>query len=277
MGTYQKVHTIQIKSADLQLGHNFSWETIMNRLIGKIAVITGGNSGIGLAAAIRFADEGAQVVVVGRRQAELDKALQLIGHDAVAIQGDISRLDDLERIYTQIKADKGRIDILFANAGLGDFQPIGSITEESFDRTFGINVKGTLFTVQKALPLMSAGGSVILTGSTTASMGTPAFSVYSATKAALRNFARSWALDLKGTGIRINVLSPGPISTPGLDSALATTGQADAIVDGMITQLPLGRIGKPEEVAAAALFLASEESSFMTGSEMFVDGGFAQV
>jgi len=259
------------------LGLNFSWETIMNRLIGKIAVITGGNSGIGLAAAIRFADEGAQVVVVGRRQAELDKALQLIGHDAVAIQGDISRLDDLERIYTQIKADKGRIDILFANAGLGDFQPIGSITEESFDRTFGINVKGTLFTVQKALPLMSAGGSVILTGSTTASMGTPAFSVYSATKAALRNFARSWALDLKGTGIRINVLSPGPISTPGLDSALATTGQADAIVDGMITQLPLGRIGKPEEVAAAALFLASEESSFMTGSEMFVDGGFAQV
>jgi len=277
LGTYQKVHTIQIKSADLQLGLNFSWETIMNRLIGKIAVITGGNSGIGLAAAIRFADEGAQVVVVGRRQAELDKALQLIGHDAVAIQGDISRLDDLERIYTQIKADKGRIDILFANAGLGDFQPIGSITEESFDRTFGINVKGTLFTVQKALPLMSAGGSVILTGSTTASMGTPAFSVYSATKAALRNFARSWALDLKGTGIRINVLSPGPISTPGLDSALATTGQADAIVDGMITQLPLGRIGKPEEVAAAALFLASEESSFMTGSEMFVDGGFAQV
>jgi len=277
LGTYQKVHTIQIKSADLQLGLNFSWETIMNRLIGKIAVITGGNSGIGLAAAIRFADEGAQVVVVGRRQAELDKALQLIDHDAVAIQGDISRLDDLERIFTQIKADKGRIDILFANAGLGDFQPIGSITEESFDRTFGINVKGTLFTVQKALPLMSAGGSVILTGSTTASMGTPAFSVYSATKAALRNFARSWALDLKGTGIRINVLSPGPISTPGLDSALATTGQADAIVDGMITQLPLGRIGKPEEVAAAALFLASEESSFMTGSEMFVDGGFAQV
>lgn len=174
----------------------------MNRLIGKIAVITGGNSGIGLAAAIRFADEGAQVVVVGRRQAELDKALQLIGHDAVAIQGDISRLDDLERIFTQIKADKGRIDILFANAGLGDFQPIGSITEESFDRTFGINVKGTLFTVQKALPLMSAGGSVILTGSTTASMGTPAFSVYSATKAALRNFARAAGAVRRGKAVR---------------------------------------------------------------------------
>jgi NAD(P)-dependent dehydrogenase (short-subunit alcohol dehydrogenase family) len=249
----------------------------MSRLDGKIAVITGGNSGIGLASAIRFANEGAQVVIVGRRQEQLDKALQLIGHDALAIQADVSSLDDLDRLYAEVKATKGRIDVLFANAGLGDFQPIGSITEESFDRTFGINVKGTLFTVQKALPLMSAGGSMILTGSTTATMGTPAFSVYSATKAALRNFARSWSLDLKGTGIRVNVLSPGPISTPGLDSALATTGQTDAIVDGMIAQLPLGRIGRPEEVAAAAVFLASDESSFMTGSEMFVDGGFAQV
>ena len=249
----------------------------MSRLNGKIAVVTGGNSGIGLATAIRFAAEGAQVVIVGRRQDELDKALHLIGHEAIAIQGDISNLDDLARIFTQVKADKGRVDVLFANAGLGDFQPIGSITEESFDRTFGINVKGTLFTVQNALPLMSAGGSVILTGSTTGTMGTPAFSVYSATKAALRNFARSWALDLKGTGIRINVLSPGPISTPGLDLALSGTGQKEALIDDMTAQVPLGRIGKPEEVAAAALFLASDESSFMTGSEMFVDGGFAQV
>lgn len=249
----------------------------MSRLNGKVAVITGGNSGIGLASAIRFANEGAQVVIVGRRQDQLDNALQLIGHDALAIQADVSSLDDLDRLFAEVKAASGRIDVLFANAGLGDFQPIGSITEESFDRTFGINVKGTLFTVQKALPLMSAGGSVILTGSTTATMGTPAFSVYSATKAALRNFARSWSLDLKGTGIRVNVLSPGPISTPGLDSVLATTGQTDAIVDGMIAQLPLGRIGRAEEVAAAALFLASDESSFMTGSEMFVDGGFAQV
>lgn len=249
----------------------------MSRLSGKIAVITGGNSGIGLASAKRFAAEGAQVIIVGRRQEQLNAALQQIGHDAMAIQADISNLDDLDRVYDEVKATKGRIDVLFANAGLGDFQSLGAITEESFDRTFGINVKGTLFTVQKALPLMSAGGSVILTGSTTGTMGTPAFSVYSATKAALRNFARSWALDLKGTGIRVNVISPGPISTPGLDLALAPTGQADAIVDGMVAQLPAGRIGQPEDVAAAALFLASDESSFMTGSEMFVDGGFAQV
>ncbi|KTB60744.1 glucose 1-dehydrogenase [Pseudomonas allii] len=249
----------------------------MSKLNGKVAVVTGGNSGIGLATAIRFAAEGAQVVIVGRRQSELDKALKLIGPDAIAIQADIAKLDDLDRVFTQVKAAKGRVDILFANAGLGDFQPIGSITEESFDRTFGINVKGTLFTVQKALPLMRAGSSVILTGSTTGVMGTPAFSVYSATKAALRNFARSWALDLKGTGIRVNVLSPGPISTPGLDLALSGTGQKEAIIDDMTAQVPLGRIGQPEEVAAAALFLASDESSFMTGSEMFVDGGFAQV
>lgn len=249
----------------------------MNRLNGKIAVVTGGNSGIGLASAIRFAAEGAQVVIVGRRQEELDKALALIGHEAIAIQGDISNLQDLERIFAQVKTEKGRVDVLFANAGLGDLEPIGSITEESFDRTFGVNVKGTLFTVQNALPLMSAGGSIVLTGSTTASMGTAAFSVYSASKGALRNFARSWALDLQGTGIRVNVLSPGPTTTPGLDRALAGTGQKDAIVDSMVTRVPLGRMGQPDEVANAALFLASDESSFMTGSEMFVDGGYAQV
>ncbi|TAA27113.1 SDR family NAD(P)-dependent oxidoreductase [Pseudoxanthomonas winnipegensis] len=249
----------------------------MSRLNGKIAVVTGGNSGIGLASAIRFAAEGASVVIVGRRQEELDKALGLIGGDAMALQGDISRLEDLDRVFDQIKARKGRIDVLFANAGAGDFEPLGSITEDSFDRTFGVNVKGTLFTVQKALPLMRDGGSIVLTGSTAGVMGTPAFSVYSATKAALRNFARSWALDLKGTGIRVNVLSPGPIATPGLDQALSTTGQQDAIMESMTAQLPLGRIGRVEEVAATALFLASDESSFMTGSEVFVDGGFAQV
>lgn len=249
----------------------------MNRLGGKIAVVTGGNSGIGLAAARRFAAEGADVVIVGRRQTELDKALEAIGPRATAVQGDISRLDDLDRIFATVETAKGRIDVLFANAGLGEMQPIGSITEASFDLIFGVNVKGTLFTVQKALPLMKAGGSIILTGSTTGSMGTPAFSVYGASKAAIRNLARSWALDLKGTGVRVNVLSPGATATPGLLDGLARSGQQDALVEGLISQIPLGRLGKPDEIAAAALFLASDESSFMTGSELFADGGVAQV
>jgi NAD(P)-dependent dehydrogenase (short-subunit alcohol dehydrogenase family) len=249
----------------------------MNRLDGKIAVVTGGNSGIGLAIATRFAAEGAEVVIVGRRQEELDKAIDAIGPHAMAVQGDISRLDDLDRIFATIAGAKGRIDVLSANAGLGGMQPIGSITEASFDLIFGVNVKGTLFTVQKALPLMKAGGTIILTSSTTGSMGTPAFSVYSASKAAIRNFARSWALDLKGTGIRVNVLSPGPTSTPGLLNGLARTGQQDALIAGLIAQTPLGRMGKPDEIAAAALLLASDDSSFMTGSELCVDGGYAQV
>jgi len=249
----------------------------MNRLDGKIAVVTGGNSGIGLATAARFAAEGAEVVIVGRRQEELDKAIDAIGPRAMAVQGDISRLDDLDRVFATVRAAKGRIDILFANAGLGDMQPIGSITEASFDLIFGVNVKGTLFTVQKALPLMKAGGSIILTGSTTGVMGTPAFSVYSASKAAIRNFVRSWALDLKGTGIRVNVVSPGPTSTPGLLNGLARTGQQDALIAGLIEQTPLGRMGNPDEIAAAALLLASDDGSFMTGSELCVDGGYAQV
>jgi NAD(P)-dependent dehydrogenase (short-subunit alcohol dehydrogenase family) len=249
----------------------------MSRLDGKIAVVTGGSSGIGLAAAKRFVLEGAEVVIVGRRQEELDKALQAIGPRAMAVQGDISRLDDLDRIFAAVKAAKHRIDVLFANAGLGGMQPLGSVTEASFDQIFGVNVKGTLFTVQKALPLMKSGGSIILTGSTTGSMGTPAFSVYSATKAAIRNLARSWALDLKGTGIRVNVLSPGATATQGLLDGLARAGNQDALIAGVIAQTPLGRMGKPEEIAAAALFLASDESSFMTGSELFADGGIAQV
>ena len=249
----------------------------MNRLDGKIAVVTGGNSGIGLASATRFAAEGAEVVIVGRRQEELDKALDAMGPRAMAVQGDISRLDDLDRIFATVKAAKGRIDVLLANAGVGDTQPIGSITEESFDRIFGVNVKGTLFTVQKALPMMEAGGSIILTGSTTGQMGTPAFSVYSASKAAIRNFARSWALDLVGTGIRVNVLSPGPTSTPGLLNGLARSGQREAMMAGLIAKTPLGRMGDPDEIAAAALFLASDDSSFMTGSELCVDGGYAQI
>jgi NAD(P)-dependent dehydrogenase (short-subunit alcohol dehydrogenase family) len=249
----------------------------MGRLEGKIAVITGGNSGIGLAAAKRFVAEGAEVFVTGRRQDELDKAVEAIGSRVTAVQGDVSNLDDLDRLFAIVRAEKGRMDILFANAGLGARAPIGEISEASFDQVFDVNVKGTLFTVQKALPLMGSGGSIILTGSTTGSMGAQAFSVYSATKAAIRNFARSWALDLKMTGIRVNVLSPGPTATPGLLNGLARSGQKDALIAGLIAQTPAGRMGRPEETAAAALFLASDDSSFMTGSEVFVDGGMAQV
>jgi NAD(P)-dependent dehydrogenase (short-subunit alcohol dehydrogenase family) len=249
----------------------------MGRLEGKTAVITGGNSGIGLAAAKRFVAEGAQVFVTGRRQDELDKAAEAIGPGVTAVQGDVSNLNDLDRLFAIVRAQRGRIDVLFANAGLGAMAPIGEISEASFDQVFDVNVKGTLFTVQKALPLMGAGSSIILTGSTTGSMGTPAFSVYSATKAAIRNFARSWALDLKMTGIRVNVLSPGATATPGLLNGLARTGQQDALISGLIAQTPAGRMGRPEETAAVALFLASDDSSFMTGSEVFVDGGMAQV
>ncbi|HSZ53490.1 MAG TPA: SDR family oxidoreductase [Caulobacteraceae bacterium] len=249
----------------------------MGRLEGKIAVVTGANSGIGLASAKRFAAEGAQVVITGRRQSELDKAVDIIGGDVLAVQGDISNLGDLDRLFDTVRSAKGRIDVLFANAGLGSLEPLGKISEESFDKVFDVNVKGTLFTVQKALPLMKAGGSIILTGSTTGVKGTQAFSVYSASKAAIRNFARSWALDLKGSGIRVNVLSPGPTETPGLMNALGLTGMGDAMVAGLIAQTALGRMGEADEVAAVALFLASDDSSLMTGSEVFVDGGLAQI
>ncbi|MFB8344601.1 SDR family NAD(P)-dependent oxidoreductase [Brucella cytisi] len=248
----------------------------MGRLEGKIAVVTGGNSGIGRATAKRFVAEGAEVFIVGRRQKELDRAVEELGSGVTAVQGDVSRLDDLDRLFGTVRAKSGRIDVLFANAGLGTLAPLGAIDEASFDLTFGVNVKGTLFTVQKALPLMRTGGSIILTGSTTGSRGTHAFSVYSATKAAIRNFARSWALDLKETGIRVNVLSPGSTETPGL-KGLATPGEENALLAGFAAQAPLGRVGRPEETAAVALFLASDESSFMTGSEVFVDGGAAQV
>lgn len=248
----------------------------MGRLNGKVAVITGANSGIGLAAAQRFIAEGAHVYITGRRQEELDKAAQQLGAGATPVQGDVTRLEDLDRLFATVRDGHGRIDILFANAGLGQIEPLGQITEASFDLTFGVNVKGTVFTVQKALPLMASGGSIILTGSTTGSVGTPAFSVYSATKAAIRNLARSWALDLKGTGIRVNVLSPGGTETPGLDGVAQAIG-GDTLREALIAQTPSGRIADPAEVAAVALFLASDESAVMTGGEVFADGGLAQV
>jgi NAD(P)-dependent dehydrogenase (short-subunit alcohol dehydrogenase family) len=249
----------------------------MGRLEGKVAVVTGANSGIGLASAKRFVAEGAHVYITGRRREELDKAVEAIGRGVTAVQGDVSDLDDLGRLFSKVRSDRGRIDVLFANAGLGALEPLGKITESSFDLVFGVNVKGTVFTVQKGLPLMRDGGSIILMGSTTGSMGTPAFSVYSASKAAIRNLARSWALDLKGTGIRVNVLSPGATATPGLLNGLARAGMKDAMIAGLIAQTPLGRMSEPDDIAAVALFLASDDSAAMTGSEVFADGGMAQV
>ena len=249
----------------------------MNRLQGKTALITGGTSGIGLATAKRFVAEGAYVFITGRRQAELDKAIHEIGGAVTGIRSDVASLDDLGQLFDVVREKRAGLDIVFANAGGGDLAPLGMISEEQFNRTFDTNVRGTLFTVQKALPLMQSGGSIILTGSTTGSKGTPAFSVYSASKAAVRNFARSWALDLKGSGIRVNVLSPGATLTPGLQSLASSPEEENALVAGLTAQTPLGRIGQPEETAAVALFLASEDSSFMTGAEVFVDGGMAQV
>ena len=244
----------------------------MNRLEGKTAVVTGGGSGIGLASAQRFIDEGAFVYIFGRRQEALDAALTKLGPNARAIRGSVSDLADLDRLFATVKDERGELDILLANAGTGAFAPLGEITPEHYEQTFDVNVKGVLFTVQKGLPLMKAGGSIILIGSTTGEMGTPQFSVYSATKAAVRNFARSWAQDLRGTGIRVNVLSPGPTRT---DLAMDVVGEEAFEAMGATT--PTGRLGEPAEIAAAAAFLASDDSSFMTGSEMFVDGGLAQV
>jgi NAD(P)-dependent dehydrogenase (short-subunit alcohol dehydrogenase family) len=247
------------------------------KLEGKIAVVTGGTSGIGLATAKRFVAEGAVVFITGRRQAELDRAAEEIGPKAVAVRADSSSLTDLDRLYGRVKMEKGRIDILFANAGVGEFATLGEITEEHYDKTFNTNVKGVLFTVQKALPLFRDGGSIILNASTVASMGTAAFSVYSATKAAVRNFARSWILDLADRHIRVNAVSPGPIATPGLDGLAATEEQARQFKAGMVANISLGRLGDPDEVAKAVVFLASDDSSFVNGAELFVDGGFAQI
>jgi NAD(P)-dependent dehydrogenase (short-subunit alcohol dehydrogenase family) len=251
------------------------------RLSGKVAVITGASTGIGLAAAKAFASEGAFVYMTGRRQAELDAAVAAVGPNATGVQGDSSKLADLDRLYDKVATDHGRIDVLYANAGGGSMLPLGAITETHFDETFNRNVKGVVFTVQKALPLLDKavnGASVILAGSTTGIVGTASFSVYSATKAAVRNLARSWVLDLKGKAIRVNTLSPGPIHTPGLvDLAGPDLAQQQGLLDYMTTQIPIGRMGQPQDVAQAAVFLASEDSSFVTGAELFVDGGLAQV
>jgi NAD(P)-dependent dehydrogenase (short-subunit alcohol dehydrogenase family) len=246
------------------------------KLEGKVALITGGTTGIGLASAQEFAAQGAKVFITGRRQAELDAAVAAIGDNAIGIRSDVSRLDDLDRVYADIAAKAGHLDIVFANAGGGDMQPLGSITEEHFDRIFSINVKGLLFTVQKALPLMKDGGSVILTSSTTSIQGTENFSVYSASKAAVRNFARSWLLDLKARRIRVNALSPGPVRTPGLGGLVPAEHQ-DGLFAHLSTLVPMGRLGEPREIAKAAAFLASDDSSFVNGIELFVDGGAAQI
>ncbi len=249
----------------------------MNKqLDGKIALVTGGSSGIGLATAQELAAQGAQVFITGRRPAELEAAVAAIGHGATAIRADASVLADLDAVYAQIARTAGRLDILFANAGGGDMAPLGSITEEHFDRIFATNVRGTLFTVQKALPLLTDGAAVILTASTVSVQGTPNFSVYSASKAAVRNFARSWALDLKERAIRVNVVSPGPIRTPGL-GGLVSDENRQGLFDFLASQVPLGRLGEPLEIGKAVAFLASDAASFINGIELFVDGGMAQV
>lgn len=242
----------------------------------KIALVTGGSTGIGLASAQELAAQGAKIYITGRRQQELDAAIALIGSSAKGIRADVSRLDDLDKVYAQIAEESGRLDILFANAGGGDMLPLGAITEEHFDRIFGINVRGVLFTVQKALPLLGAGSSIILTASTVSVKGTANFSVYSASKAAVRNFARSWALDLKGRGIRVNVVSPGPVKTPGLGELVAEE-ERQGLFDALAAQVPLGRIGEPAEVGKAVAFLASDAASFINAIELFVDGGMAQI
>ena len=249
----------------------------MKKLEGKVAVITGGNSGIGLATAQRFAAEGAHVFITGRRQGELDAAVRDIGKNVTGVQGDVSTLADLDRLYATVKQQQGRIDVLFANAGGGELAPLGGISEEHFDKAFRVNVKGLLFTVQKALPLFQDGGSIILNASIAGSKGMEAFSVYGAAKAAVRSFARSWTVDLKHRKIRVNAISPGPIETPGFNNLGLTEEQIKEFRTTVVSAVPMGRMGSAEEVAKAALFLASDDSSYVTGIELFVDGGMAQI
>jgi NAD(P)-dependent dehydrogenase (short-subunit alcohol dehydrogenase family) len=251
--------------------------TMGNRFNNKVVVVTGGTSGIGLATAKAFADEGASVFITGRRQEALDEAVRKIGGRVTGVRGDMSRLADIDRLYDTVQQQHAQIDVLFANAGGGEFAPLGSITEEHYQRTFDTNVKGVLFTVQKALPLLKDGGAIVLTASTAGVSGTPAFSVYSATKAAVRSFARNWILDLKDRRIRVNAVSPGPTETAGLNELFGSGAQAEGTKDFLAGQIPAGRVGQPEEVAKAVLFLASDEASFVNGVELFVDGGHVQI
>ena len=247
------------------------------KLEGKIALVTGGSSGIGLATAELFVKEGAYVYITGRRQSELDKAVKKIGNQVKAIRADVSKLADLDRLFAQIKQEKGRLDVVFANAGQAKFVPLGDVTEEFYEETFNTNVKGVLFTVQKALPLIPDGGSIILNGSVVSLKGFANSSVYSATKAAVRSFARTWTTDLKDRKIRVNTISPGPIETPIFDTFTKNEQEREAVKAQFASGVPLGRMGQPEEIGQAALFLASSDASFVAGAELFVDGGTGQV
>ncbi|MFZ0515177.1 MAG: glucose 1-dehydrogenase [Candidatus Nitrosopolaris sp.] len=252
-------------------------DLIPKRLDGKIAVITGGSSGIGLATAERFVQEGAYAFIFARGQNEIDAAVRRIGKNVIGVQGDVSNPADLDRLYDMVKQQKGRIDVLFANAGIIEHTPLGSISESHFDKIFNVNVKGLLFTVQKALPLFQDGGSIILGASIDGSKGFEGLSVYSATKAAIRSFARSWTVDPKHRKIRVNAISPGPIDTPGLSRLFENGQQAEQAKTTFLSNVPMGRMGNPDEVAKGVLFLASDDSSFITGIELFVDGGRAQI
>ena len=248
------------------------------KLTGKVAVITGGTSGLGLATAKRFAEEGAHVFITGRRKSEFEKAEREIGGNVTAVQSDVANMADLDRLYTTVKEQKGTVDIVFANAGTGEFASLGQITQEHFDKQFNVNVRGLLFSVQKALPLMQQGGSIILNASIVSITGSPAFSVYSATKAAVRSFARTWCVDLKDRGIRVNAISPGIVPTAGYNTSLGMTAeQVDQFVQASIGNIPLGRPGTADEIAKAVLFLATDDSSYVNGIELFVDGGLAQI
>jgi NAD(P)-dependent dehydrogenase (short-subunit alcohol dehydrogenase family) len=249
----------------------------MGKLDGKIALVTGANSGIGFATAKRFVSEGAYVFITGRRDAELARAAREIGKNVAAVQGDVSNLGDLDRLFARIKQDKGRLDVLFANAGIATLAPFGTITEDLYESIFGVNVKGLLFTVQKALPLMPDGASIVLNSSIVGSKGLSANSVYSASKAAVRSFARTWTTDLKDRRIRVNAVSPGSIDTPGLSGLLGSSEAGQQRLKMISSSVPLGRIGTPDEIAKAVVFLASDDSSYVSGIELFVDGGFAQV